>query len=121
MSHPSFDATIKYSEAAIRGLFLLNGGACLALLTFIGSLANKEQIIGADLDFSRALILFAIGALLAVLVSAASYISQGHDSKNNAIAFNLWRGFSIFIYLVSVLLFLLGVYIVERNFSLMGI
>ena len=124
MNNQSFEATIKYGEAAIRGIFLLNGGACIALMAFISNVLNNKFASKEDcvnLSFSNALLFFSLGCLTAVLSFAFSYLSQGYDNKNKDTYFKLWRTVAIIIYSVSVILFLIGVNVVRQNFSNLGI
>lgn len=38
------EAAIKSSEIALRAAILINGGAAVSLLAFIGSIISKEQV-----------------------------------------------------------------------------
>src|SRR6266404_3904086 len=61
---------------AIKATTLVNGGAAVAMLAFLGHLAS----IGADpttiIEFARALRWFVIGTLLCVLASGITYVAQ---------------------------------------------
>jgi hypothetical protein len=121
MTNQSFDAVIKYSDAAIRGAFLLNGGACLALLTFIGNLKTTPGTQAFDYNLSSSLLFFAYGSLAAVLTSAISYISQSCDNEGHLKTFLLFRLLAVAVYIISLLLFLLGINVVHINLSSSGI
>jgi hypothetical protein len=69
-----FRSTIAAGQSAIKSSLLLNDGAAVAMLAFIGNLAhyNPAKIY----DFAASLMIFASGALLIVLTSGATYLSQ---------------------------------------------
>ena len=92
-----FDAAIQSGSRAIQAAFLLNGGACIALLFFLASTYNTDVVAGeysrlmeavaASQDKARLMgaivtILtgFAWGALLAVLALALGYFVNGFYS-----------------------------------------
>jgi hypothetical protein len=72
------DAAVTFAGATIKALLLLNGGAAVALLAFIGHLVTSN---GSDLAISPtalgpALLLFSWGALCGGAVAALSYLAQ---------------------------------------------
>lgn len=64
-------AAVKTGQAALRMSMLINGGAALSLLTFIGTL-NREQ----KHEVADTLVWFASGVALAVVAIAASYFTD---------------------------------------------
>jgi hypothetical protein len=68
-------AVISFASLAIKNLMLLNGGAAVAILAFVGHLVANEQQ-GLASEFSGALTLFGVGALLGGVVSGLSYLAQ---------------------------------------------
>lgn len=70
-------AAITFAGAAIRGLLLINGGAAIAILAFIGHLAssNANDQVGID-RLTPALLLFGYGAFAGALTAGASYLAQ---------------------------------------------
>jgi hypothetical protein len=42
--HAVNEATIKSGENAIRAAILINGGACVAIMAFVGALASQGRI-----------------------------------------------------------------------------
>ncbi len=69
-----FRSVIATGQSAIRSSFLLNGGASVALLAFIGHLA---QFNASKLPvFAGCLLPFAFGILAIVVTSGATYLSQ---------------------------------------------
>jgi hypothetical protein len=68
------EAAIKNGESAFRACLLINGGAAISVLAFIGSLASKDVIGVPQLAaVANSLILFAFGVIAAVAGMALSY------------------------------------------------
>lgn len=71
------EAAIIQLNNALRALFLLNGGAAVAILAFLGALVDKNKIGQAELVVvARTLIWFSIGVVLATVASLAAYTSN---------------------------------------------
>lgn len=62
----------EFSLAGFRTLILLNGGAIISLLTYIGH--NSRDLAG---QFSKAFIWYVVGLVAVVLSYLAAYYSQG--------------------------------------------
>jgi hypothetical protein len=62
---------VKTGQSALKLSMLINGGAAVALLTFIGKLPKEQQHAVAD-----TLVWFASGVALAVAAIAASYFTD---------------------------------------------
>jgi hypothetical protein len=74
-----------YGQMALRSVFLLNGGAIIALLTFIGSASGKT--IGASVIapalFVVAFSFFSAGLVCAVISITSAYLNyMGHKHVN---------------------------------------
>jgi hypothetical protein len=93
------DAWIKANEAAVttgtlalRTLVLINGGAAITVLTFIGNVIKVGQLkTGASLvGISNALVTFALGVALATLAIGIGYVvnysNAGISSRTDKIA-----------------------------------
>lgn len=65
------EAAIKSGELALRIALLINGGAAIALLSFIGSLPKEQKRIFAD-----TLVWFASGVALAGAAIALAYFTN---------------------------------------------
>jgi hypothetical protein len=65
------EAAIKSGELALRMALLINGGAAIALLTFIGTLPKEQKRAVAD-----TLVWFGSGVGLAVLAIAGTYFTN---------------------------------------------
>jgi hypothetical protein len=65
------EAAIKTSELALRMALLINGGAAIALLTFVGTLPKEQKRIVAD-----TLLWFAYGVATAAVAIALAYFTN---------------------------------------------
>jgi hypothetical protein len=70
-------AAIETANLSLRTLVVINGGAAIAVLTFLGGVASKEKV-----DFAKVGVVadtlkwFAFGVALAVLAMALSYLTN---------------------------------------------
>lgn len=75
-----FRSVITAGQSAIKSSFLLNGGGAVAMLAFVGHLAeldsNKVPL------FASSLLPFAIGVLLVTVTSGMTYLSQWLYASN---------------------------------------
>ncbi|SHM06858.1 hypothetical protein SAMN05444159_7587 [Bradyrhizobium lablabi] len=101
----------KYAIEGMKALLLLNGGAAIALLTFIGSHApsgsNKTLIAQA---IGNSLISFGVGTVSAATTFVAGYLTQlyyGNGSTSTAIR---WHQLTYVLVIVCVAGFIAGVY-----------
>ena len=67
----------KAGSDALRAVTLLNGGAAVALLAFIGHLASLSAPQTTIVSLRYPLAVFVTGAFLAVFASAVNYFGQG--------------------------------------------
>ncbi len=121
MANQSFDAIIQYAHAAIRGAFLLNGGSCVALLAFLGTSEVVEICQCGDCTFSSALQWFALGAMLAIITSAISYLSQSAENSSKFRLFNYLRAFACLVYSISLIFFFLGLSVAKLSLVDIGV
>jgi hypothetical protein len=79
------EAAIKAAEAALRAGLLINGGAAVSVLAFIGSLATKELIAVSQLSrVAGSLVVFACGVAAAVLGLGLSYLTHFFEAVSIA-------------------------------------
>jgi hypothetical protein len=69
-------ATIMTGQSALKGSLLINGGAAIAVLAFLGNAWTKEFPRRVLLDASYGLSLFVWGVLAAATALGATYLSQ---------------------------------------------
>jgi hypothetical protein len=66
--------SIKSAELTLRTCILINGGAAVAVLAFLGSLASKgSNILGHLSPVADSIVKFAFGVLAALAAMGASY------------------------------------------------
>jgi hypothetical protein len=72
------EATIKSAEGVIKILLLINGGAAVSLLTFVGSFASKDPLkTTAKLDaVAGSLVWFALGVVSAAVIAVFAYATH---------------------------------------------
>jgi hypothetical protein len=71
------EAAVKIADATLRAGMLINGGAAVSVLAFIGSLATKELITVTQLSLiASSLVIFALGVVAAVLGMGLSYMTH---------------------------------------------
>jgi len=69
-----FRSVIFAGQNAIRSAFLLNGGASVAILAFIGKLTDSQQ--DKIPTFAESLMIFVVGVLIVAMTSGFTYLSQ---------------------------------------------
>jgi hypothetical protein len=69
-----FRSVIQSGQSAIRSSFLLNGGAAVAMLAFIGKLTEAQA--GKIPVFASSLTIFVMGVLAITITSGFTYLSQ---------------------------------------------
>jgi hypothetical protein len=70
-------ATIESANLALRTLIVINGGAAIAVLAFLGAIASKDKIDFAKVgDVANTLRCFAIGVALALVGMALAYLTN---------------------------------------------
>lgn len=118
MSAELFKATVSYGQNALRALFLMHGGASVAMLAFIGHLTTStpEKVH----LFSASLMIFVTGVLVSVLVTGTSYLSQWFFSgvkpwEEKAGYILNW--IAIIFGVVSCLVFVFGIYTANKVFT----
>ncbi len=72
----SFKAVINIGSNACKTFLIMNGGAAIALLAFLGNIWNKSSTSEAASSVAGALFLFCIGVVLSGVCAGLSYLSQ---------------------------------------------
>jgi len=99
MADDMFNAVITSGQSAMKYMILINGGACMAMLAFIGGVFDKNEALAGGM--AGALACFGLGVLLAALVSGSTYLSQhaygqaammeGSEHRNHYQRGDRWR------------------------------
>jgi len=79
----SFRSTISIGMNAAKSCLLINGGASIALLAFIGNIWRKESMDIAALLVSKGLLIFCFGVALSVLCSGFTYLAQSNYTSSD--------------------------------------
>jgi hypothetical protein len=76
-----FRQVIALGQSALKSVMLINGGASVAILAFIGHLVSSEHSTLSILPFAEALRFFVIGVFMAAMANGATYLTQlAYDS-----------------------------------------
>jgi hypothetical protein len=73
------DVRASYGRASIQAALLLNGGASVALLAFLGNLAIAHEtkgLTGSFVGFKAAFLCFGMGVMLAASSSVVAFLIQ---------------------------------------------
>ncbi|SRR6266852_2927538 len=79
----SFKTAIDSGKNALQTAILINGGAAVALLAFLGNILTKDTPSRASLKFplSAALLCFGLGVLASALAAAFVYFAQSAHAR----------------------------------------
>ncbi len=104
-----WDKGMEFVADGIKALFILNGGASVALLTFLGSKTEFSALLVFSLP------LFALGALSACFCYVFAYLTQLQYGNGNFGSDNRWHlrtywavGASVFFFAIGMLVATLG-------------
>jgi hypothetical protein len=98
-------AAVAAGQAALKSAILINGGAAVACLAFLGSLVQRGTPIQG---FRCVLICFAVGTLLSAMGSGGTYLAQCCVGKDKARSHKWWNRAAVSCVILSYVVFLLG-------------
>jgi hypothetical protein len=119
----SYQNTNMQGQGAIKAALLINGGASVALLAFVGTTMVKDTQNCLSLPLCFSMLLFVFGVLCAAIASGATYVgglinslAEPVDASNvnekRVTKSNLWfwlfNGVAITLVIVSYILFFIG-------------
>lgn len=111
-------AVISFGQGAIRSLILINGGAAVAIMTFLGNFGGESNQ-SADL-FAKSLLLFALGVAAAALVGGFAYVTQFLYESSSGRLSKVGIGFhwaAVLLAILSITLFVVGLLKAYYGFS----
>ena len=124
------EATFKSVDALLKTVILINGGAAVAVLAFIGSLASQGRIqMGQLSNVANSLLIFAFGVFATIIAMAFSYGTLYSTAMHTQSfkAHSPWvtakRIFEVLLLVmtaVSILLFLYGAFSVREAIVHLG-
>lgn len=113
----SFRSTINVGMNAAKSCMLINGGASVALLAFIGNIWAKDSLDIAAMLVSKGLLIFCAGVFLAALCSGFTYLAQSSYTSSQLGTIKKWvvwgricNVIAILSALLSLIVFGLGSY-----------
>lgn len=77
-----FKSVLETGGSAIKSVILINGGAAVGLLTFLGNLAGKEKVGGLVVALGSCLQWFGWGVLAGALGMGFRYASQSNYGRS---------------------------------------
>lgn len=112
-----FKSVIESGREALNALILINGGAVIALLGFMGATISKglPQSLGASLTW--AILYFGFGVLMGALAFGTRYCSQALYSFNKWFPARIFKIFAILFTIAGYSLFGWGIYRAFYSFS----
>jgi hypothetical protein len=86
------EATIKAGDGTLRTFVIINGGAAVSVLAFIGGLVSQDRIKISDLkDISSSLMFFAFGVAAAGAAMGLSYFTNYVNTMHAASQMRTWQ------------------------------
>lgn len=104
----TYKSLIHYGTSAIKFVFLVNSGAIIALLTFLGNLLGKDILLNSDIKYS---FYFFVGGISASgIATAFAYLTQLKlfNEKNNENNHQCLLYISMFFVFIGIILFSFG-------------
>jgi len=111
-----FKSVIIAGQAALKSAILINGGATVALLAFIGSVFKVSQNSEVVTKLSHAMFCFVIGVLSGAIASGVVYMAQFVYARKKLCLGHILNGFSWVLVVLSYILFLTGVILAFKVF-----
>ncbi len=111
-----FDAIHPYAGGALKSILLVNGGASIALLAFIGNIvtSNPKSLLISTLSLPLAY--YTSGVLAAAAASAGAYITQYSYFHFGQKWGQFWHWTSAIVLIASYILFAIGSYLAYDTF-----
>jgi len=118
------DVRASYGRASIQSALLLNGGASIALLAFLGNLAIAQQykgLTGSFLTLKESFVCFGVGVMLAASSNVVAFLIQifsiAHPNDAEGLTGRNLRFVGIGMVVASLLLFAVGVTVAANALS----
>lgn len=113
-----FRSVISSGQAALKASMVINGGASVALLAFMGKIWSSEITNAVASKLSTSIFLFCIGLLCAALSSGTTYITQLFYNKQKEKLGTWINGLTIVLVLLSYLIFIVSAFIAAASFGM---
>jgi hypothetical protein len=106
----SFKAVIQAGQTALKSAILINGGAAVALLAFIGSLWSSSPSIKVVESLSSSMQFFVFGVLSSAIATGIVYLAQYANMLKKSWTFRILNFISIILVIFSYICFVTGSY-----------
>lgn len=117
----NFNAVLAAGKEAINASIIINGGAVIALMAFMGNVVSKASNIHYVALLANSLMFFGVGTLCGGVAFGTRYISQflyGHyPNKNALMAGHIVNGLSWLVTLSAFLSFAWAVYLTRESLA----
>jgi len=116
----TYKSMIQFGMFGLRLVLIINGGAMIALLAFLGNIANKNFTTP---NLQNPMYAFIAGIMFAGIATLGAYLTQYNvfNEDMNRIekgAHKFWFRFTIILLLVSIVCFCLGSFLSISSFDL---
>ncbi len=111
-----FKSVISAGQTALRSAILINGGAAIALLSFIGHIWNTNTSTAIAKEITCSLFIFLIGVLAGTVSTGTTYLSQYSYGYGKYKLGHIINILTIMIIIISYICFLYGGYIAYNSF-----
>jgi len=109
----TYKSLMQYGGTVLRFVLLVNGGAALALLTFLGNAVTKS---GANLDFRWPMACYLIGVIIGGLATCTAYVTQlalfneemNRQNRFTSRSHTFWLNWTIAFAVLGILCFAVG-------------
>ena len=116
-----FNSVIEAGLSALKSATLINGGAAVSLLAFLGNLLTKDPPYGTTYPIhalSHAMLIFFLGVGFSGAATAARYFSQAGYSAKSECQGNLFKWIAIVLTISSLGAFFYGGVLAYKAISL---
>jgi hypothetical protein len=105
-----FKSVIEAGRTAVASCILINGGATVALLAYLGNFLSKNPDASAPSALTLALVVFAVGVLLGAVASGMRYFTQYCYGSDWNVAGSILNVVTIIVGLSTYVMFGIGVW-----------
>jgi len=114
-----FNSVLAAGRDTLKSITLINGGAVVVLLAFLGKIWDGKEYTDVVNALSTSILIFSMGVLCAALATGITYITQSaycyddNDKRGDSI-----KGLVIGVVVVSYILFFTGIFWATSAFGI---
>lgn len=113
----TYKSLVTLSTEAFKFSALINGGAAVAILAYLGNIAGKEKVVP---DMRCAMFAFLVGLSLcgfAMLFAYLTQLTRLNDISNNRDPSRSWKlPVTILLFTLSLITFIVGAWLAATSF-----